>query len=54
MRIRKVRNWGGQLVIALREMDARELNLESGNEVDIENIVKVTQNKKGTKKKTKK
>ncbi|MFB6246876.1 MAG: hypothetical protein ABEI74_04785 [Candidatus Pacearchaeota archaeon] len=51
MRIRKIRNWGGQLVIGLREMDSRELNLESGDEVDIEDIVKITNKPKKKKSK---
>lgn len=48
-RIRLVREWGGQLIIALTKYDARELGIEVGDEVDIEDI-QIIKNKGGKKK----
>jgi len=50
VRIRKIREWGGQLIIALRNVDSREMDIEVGDEVDIEDI-QVIKQKKGKPKK---
>lgn len=41
MRIRKIRKWGNSAVIPLISADMKDLDLKLGDEVDIDDIVKI-------------
>ena len=39
MRVRKIREWGSSMVLVFAPADKKDLKIEAGDEVDIEDII---------------